>query len=286
MAIQRRYNLRTNDGAELFVSDAGAADPVATIVLLHGLSLTSEVWDQVSDKLTASSTRLRVISYDSRGHGGSSGGEPSLETLADDLAFVVGRLVPTGPLVLAGHSLGGMTMLALAQRHPDLVARRVTGAVFVATTPGLGKTLERIPGARGATRFVQMAVRHAAVPQRPAPLVRQFARGAFGAHPSRRQLASTIAQSSQAHMPAIASLIGSIADHDRIKVAATYRHAKVVVLAGGRDRFFAPSHSRTLAAGVAGRLVEYPSSGHMLPTEQADNVALQIAAVALEAVAV
>src|SRR2546429_406908 len=43
---------------------------------------------------------------------------------------------PEGPLVLAGHSMGGMTIMALAEQFPELVAERVAGVFFAGTSAG------------------------------------------------------------------------------------------------------------------------------------------------------
>ncbi|MDI5982853.1 alpha/beta fold hydrolase, partial [Amycolatopsis magusensis] len=66
-----------------------------------------------------------------------------------------GAVVPEGRLVLAGHSMGGMTIMALAERHPELVSRRVAGVAFVATSSGeMNRLTLGLPGlaGRGVTR--------------------------------------------------------------------------------------------------------------------------------------
>ncbi|GAB08232.1 putative hydrolase [Gordonia araii NBRC 100433] len=273
-----------DDGCELFVTEEGPADAVATIVALHGLSLTSQVFEDVTARLVAAAN-VRVIAYDARGHGGSGRDEPDLERLADDLAHVVRRLVPSGPLVLVGHSLGGMTMLALAQRHPELVAERVSGAVFVASTPGgVAAAVRRLPGASAAIKLMQAVVRRASIPRHPRVVLRQFARFAFGSGPSVDHLRRTLDQSRQAHMPAVASLVGSILEHERLAHVPAYGNARVTILSGAKDKFFPLAHGRAMAQAVpAARLIEYRTGGHMLPFEQAADVALQILGVVAEA---
>lgn len=79
-----------------------------------------------------------VLRDDLRGHGHSDPARPGtaiVAQLADDLAALLGAVVE-GPVVLVGHSLGGMSIMALAQRHPELVAQRVVGAVFASTSCG------------------------------------------------------------------------------------------------------------------------------------------------------
>ncbi|MBI0385108.1 alpha/beta fold hydrolase, partial [Streptomyces albiflaviniger] len=53
---------------------------------------------------------------------------------------------PEGPLVLVGHSMGGMTMMALAAQYPDLIRERVIGAAFIGTSAGrLGEVSFGLP---------------------------------------------------------------------------------------------------------------------------------------------
>jgi pimeloyl-ACP methyl ester carboxylesterase len=54
--------------------------------------------------------------------------------LAGDLAAVVATAAPTGPVVLVGHSMGGMALITLAGLRPDLFAERVTGVGLVSTS--------------------------------------------------------------------------------------------------------------------------------------------------------
>lgn len=277
MGIRRRYSLPMDDGCELFVTETGPVDPVATIVATHGLSLTSEIFDDVAARLE-SAADVRIIAYDARGHGGSDKGEPSIERLADDLAHVINRLVPTGPVVLVGHSVGGMVQLALAERHPNLVTERVSGAVFVCSTGGgVAAGIRRLPGSTMMIRLTQAVLRRVAIPRHPTFILAQFARIAFGSGVRAAQLRRTLAQSRQAHMPAVASLLGSILDHDRLAALSVFREMRVTVLAGAKDKFFPLSHGRAIVEALpSARLVEYRTGGHMLPMEQADDVALQI----------
>ena len=78
--------IETNDGQRLFVRDVGSGRPV---VLIHGWTLSSEIWKGQIDGLAAQG--LRAIAYDRRGHGQSSKPETGYdyERLAADLANVI-----------------------------------------------------------------------------------------------------------------------------------------------------------------------------------------------------
>ena len=127
------------DGVRLHVEATGPADAPVTVVLLHGWSLDGRTWHQQVAALTATpfGDAVRVVTYDARGHGRSSCMALPTATLAqlgDDLAEVLDAVAPTGPVVLVGHSMGGMTIMEYAHRHPAQFAARTAGLVFVSTT--------------------------------------------------------------------------------------------------------------------------------------------------------
>ena len=122
--------------------------PGPAVVLLHGWTLDHRLWRrQILDlgpRLPAAPDPARhpdptsphlggphVIAYDMRGHGRSSAitrHGATLSRLADDLAAVIRqRTRPGQPVVLVGHSLGGMTIFEYAHRHPRQFAARVRG---------------------------------------------------------------------------------------------------------------------------------------------------------------
>jgi alpha-beta hydrolase superfamily lysophospholipase len=116
----------TSDGVRLAARDYGlAAFADHTVVLMHGLLLTQESWaDQVRQLQRRWGSSVRVITYDHRGHGRSNGASTHtyrIERLAADLAEVLTALQVSGPLTLAGHSMGGMTALAYFGRPPPSV---------------------------------------------------------------------------------------------------------------------------------------------------------------------
>jgi pimeloyl-ACP methyl ester carboxylesterase len=205
----------TGDGAALHVTQSGPADSAVTLVLVHGWTQDHRTWDFVLPHLDPG---LRVLRYDLRGHGGSAPARPGSATiarLADDLAELIAGRVPAGPLVLAGHSMGGMTLMVLAERHPALVRDRLAGAAFVATSSGdMDRLTLGFPGVvgRSVTRFEPRVARLLArlrsetLRLRPG-MVRSVARGLiFGDRPGRAQVDSVVEQLLCAH-PASAGLV-------------------------------------------------------------------------------
>ncbi|MEU9396946.1 alpha/beta hydrolase [Streptomyces sp. NPDC048324] len=124
------------DGTPLSVYRDAPARPRsdgATIVLVHGASVTADLWRLHTRHLTG--LGFNVLRYDQRAHGRTPRGQAPLtiEQLADDLHHILRALVPTGPLVLAGHSLGALILQELAALHPQLLPR-IRGIVLLSAT--------------------------------------------------------------------------------------------------------------------------------------------------------
>ena len=151
----RTFTVAAPDGALLRVEEhlpttpgSAPGDPAPTVVLAHGWTLTRHSWRPVLDALVARG--LRVVAYDQRGHGASSPlrGDASVRALGDDLKAVLDVVAPGGGVVLGGHSMGGMTVMAYAGLHPDDFDERVVGTVLVSTSAGdLGAGLPAVQGA-------------------------------------------------------------------------------------------------------------------------------------------
>jgi pimeloyl-ACP methyl ester carboxylesterase len=275
----------TSDGVSLFVRESGPADAPVTLVLAHGWTLDHSSWDRMADALPSS----RIVRYDHRGHGLSDpapAGTATVAQAADDLAAVLAARVPSGRVVLAGHSMGGMAIMALAERHPALFASRIAGVAFVATSSG---GLDRITF--GLPPWA--ASRAAAVEQR---LNRRISRShgisagrsrvgraglrwlLFG---SRARPADVLATGTQVSRCDPASMVGfraSLSEHSRRSALAALSSLPVVVLAGGVDRLTSLPHARVIAAALpSASFVVYPGAGHMLPYERDVDVAGHVA---------
>src|SRR5215831_18265444 len=117
-------------GIELYVEPGGVETASVTAVFAHGWALSLAAW---ADVVAGIGDVARVIRYDQRGHGRSqrlSGPQPTIDQLGDDLSAVLDQLAPAGSVLLVGHSMGGMAVLALAARHPEQLARVVGFALI------------------------------------------------------------------------------------------------------------------------------------------------------------
>lgn len=287
----------TSDGTSLVVEHDGPAGAEVsevsevsevTVVLVHGWTQDRRTWDRVAALLPP---QIRRVRYDLRGHGESAPPAPgtaTIDRLADDLAEVVGAFAPTGRLVLAGHSMGGMTIMALADRHPELVRDRVDGVAFVSTAcAGMGRVTLGLPGVAGAAAHrIERRLATALVRYRRdrLPLGRTAARlGArllvFGRRPRRADVESVADQLLRAHPASVGAFQNEISLHDRTTALAVLRRTPGVVMAGTADRLCSTRHARAIADELeAGRLVLCPGAGHMLPQERAREVAQEISA--------
>lgn len=131
--------ITTPDGVVLHteVDDLVTSGPDdLTIVLVHGYALSLDCW-HFQRKLFRKTHR--VVLYDQRSHGRSSRSEAGLcriPQLAADLLQVLDEVVGPGPVVLIGHSMGGMTIMQLAADHPEMFGSRVLAVGLVSTSAG------------------------------------------------------------------------------------------------------------------------------------------------------
>lgn len=287
-ARSSRRVVRTRDGVRLAVTDHGPGGPgCPTVVFLHGLCLSQVYWaPQIHSLVRRYNGDVRVISYDHRGHGHSDPGPVASyrpEQLADDLAQVLTSLDVGGPLILVGHSLGGMVALSYlagpgANRPVD-----PDGLVLVASAAG--RLTERGPGkllAKPAIVALCRVAEHApdqALRAMASPVCAMLSRYA-GFGPSRRAMIAAVAAAVMSTPVATAlRFLPALRSYDAYDVLGEIR-ARTVIINGEADVLIPPEHSRELAAGIPGaEHISLPGAGHMLP-QQAPHVveeAIQLA---------
>jgi len=120
------------DGTPLAVRAAGPEDAPA-LVFSHGFTLDMTTWYY---QWQTYADRYRCILFDHRAHGRSGApadGDYSVQALGRDLEAVLGAAAPEGPVVLVGHSMGGMAIVSLAEQHPELFRDRIAGVALADT---------------------------------------------------------------------------------------------------------------------------------------------------------
>ena len=282
----------TSDGTRLALHWQGPRDAPLTLVLVHGWTLDSRAWGPIVGPLAAAAGGVRVLCYDHRGHGRSDpapAGTTTIARLAEDLAELLHNEVD-GPVVLAGHSMGGMAIMGLAERHPELVEQRVLGAVFIATSCGalIPITLGLAPAAaRQVARIENRLMRAESISRRlrgrewtvrRAGLVRPGVRWLlFGKHPRRADIDLTAQCMAQSRPSNIVDFRPTFDDHDRAAALAAFTDIPTLVLAGTLDRLIPVRHAEAIAAQLPdAELVRYADAGHMVQLERADQIIIRI----------
>jgi pimeloyl-ACP methyl ester carboxylesterase len=275
-----RHRFVTSDGTALYVEDTGSFRG-ATVVLVHGWTLDHTSWDRIAALLPG-----RVVRYDHRGHGGSAAAPPGTATVAqaaDDLAELICDRVPTGPVVLVGHSMGGMAAMALAERHPGLFTDRIGAVGLVSTSSGgLSELTLGLPTWLGhrvmaAERRINSRVARTSRRTVGRPPVAGLRWLLFGSAASRPDVVATADQVGRCHPASMAGFRASLNEHERRSALAAMRALPVTVLAGGADRLTPLAHARVIADELPGaHLAIYPKAGHMLPYERDVDVARRI----------
>jgi pimeloyl-ACP methyl ester carboxylesterase len=295
--MAERSELTVPDGVRLRVEAHGPADAPVTVVLLHGWCLDRHTWHHQIAALRP--LGCRIIAYDARGHGGSSSttlSSATLDRLGDDLSEVIRRYAPTGPIVLAGHSMGGMAIMEYAHRHAAEFAERVAGLLFVSTTAE-GTTHTRYgltPRLAVLLRLgetVGAGVLARSGPWRPhravMPALRPGLRWLlFGDRCEDAALQMTMRCIGRASLRSIGGFRQSIGAQQRLETLAVLGDVPAAVLVGDRDRLTPPECSRSIAETIPGAaLTVLSDAGHMLPLERPDDVSAVLATITRRAAA-
>ncbi|WP_197320687.1 alpha/beta fold hydrolase [Saccharomonospora sp. NB11] len=281
----RTSTIAADDGAPLAVEEIEPPDgkPEVTVVAVHGFALSRRSWFfQRRALVQAALPGVRHVYYDHRGHGQSAPSDArrsTIEQLAVDLHAVVRAVAADTPVVLVGHSMGGMVIMELAQSCPELFVDRVRGVGLIATaagevgaqglprsllskynplTRGVGELAEWQPG---LVEFVR-----AAGGQLTRAAVRWLAFGSHDVPPELVDFLLEILQETPVRQ--LVQFVDTLGSHNRYAALAGLRHTDVVVMGGDADRMTPFSHTERIAAELPrAMLVRVEGGGHMLPFE-------------------
>jgi pimeloyl-ACP methyl ester carboxylesterase len=267
------------DGTQLHAEVFGTADG-PTLVLAHGWTETLQYWIyQIRDL----SDEFRIVAYDARGHGRSGrppSGDYGSERQGEDLEAVLEASLHSGErAIVAGHSLGGMSIAAWAEHH-DVTARASGAALLFTGVDGLigGQLVVHVP--RFAQALAEPIARHGFLGSR-APLPRistpishaAIRRAAFGPEGSPAQVAF-YERMLIACPPEVRAGTGLAMQHIDLRHALPNLNVPTLVMAGELDRLTPPAHARRIAAELPDlqALIELPDTGHMGPLERPAEV--------------
>ncbi len=283
-----------DDGVELHVqvdevapyarsAPTGAGE--ATVVFVHGYALNLDCWHFQREHFRG---KRRMVFYDQRSHG-RSGRSPAhhatIDQLGHDLARVLEEVVPEGPVVLVGHSMGGMSVMALAEHHPEVFGERVVGVALVSTTAGGLKphrVLSRyIPDSLGSEVGARLIAALARAPELVDSARRRGSnlgflltdRFAFGDDVPSSYVEFVDEMLAGTSFDVVAEFFPNFGSLDKFAVLRAFEKVPTWIVCGTRDVLTSIGHSRKLASRIPGsRLVECAGAGHMVILERKDRV--------------
>jgi len=282
-------HLITEDGIDLHV-EIDEADSPLTIVFVHGYTLNLDCWHF---QRAAFRGLVRSVYYDQRSHGRSgrsSHENATIDQLGRDLLHVLDAFVPEGPVVLVGHSMGGMTIVALAEQHPELFkplseGGRVVGVALISTTAGgldpARVLMPMIPAKVGAG-LADGAIKTLARGHKAVDGVRRVGYNfasvvtdtfAFGDQVPEGYVAFVNDMIAMTPFQVVAQFFPGFRDMDKFEYVGVLSAIPTTIICGTEDKLTAIGHSRKLHSRIPGStLVECPKAGHMVIMERHGQV--------------
>ncbi|MFF1507718.1 alpha/beta fold hydrolase [Streptomyces sp. NPDC058326] len=271
----------------------GRKEPApVTVVFSHGYCLNQDSWHFQRAALRG---LVRTVHWDQRSHGRSGPGlsqagpdavPVTIDQLGRDLKAVLDVAAPEGPLVLVGHSMGGMTIMALADRYPEFVRDRVVGAAFVGTSAGkLAEVSYGLPiaGVNAVRRVLPGVLRalgsQAELVERGrratadlfAGLIKKYSFASRDVDPAVARFAERMIESTP--IDVVAAFYPAFAEHDKAAALPVLREVPVLALAGDNDLVTPSSHTEAIADLLPeAELVIVPDGGHLVMLEHPEAV--------------
>jgi pimeloyl-ACP methyl ester carboxylesterase len=288
--------VQADDGVLLSVEEIGPRDAPLTVVFVHGYTLSMAAWTfqrrtLAAELATANGHRpdARLVFYDQRGHGSSGRGAPehaTIEQLARDLEAVLEARAPRGPVVLVGHSMGGMTVMGLAALRPELFGSRVVAAALISTSSGqLADLSFGLPELLTRVRAAVFPVAAWTMRQRPAlaERTRRVAADLVSTVTRSLSFASADVDPALGHyvdamiagtpVDVIAEFYPALAGMDHTGSLEPLRAVPTLVLTGDADKLIPKEHSDRIVERLPdSQYVVVPDAGHMVLLEKPAEV--------------
>lgn len=288
LVADRERTVEADDGVLLHVEEDGPLTAPLTVVFVHGYTLALGAFHFQRKALRSEfDGRLRLVLFDQRSHGRSGRSDRGHSTLPQ-LARDLGRIIEDieGPIVLVGHSMGGMSIIELAAQHPELFGARVVAAELISTsagslsgvTLGLPGPLGRVTGAL-APAVIGAAGRVPWLVESGRHLGTDLAwfithRMSFGGGPVSPAVAEYLNRMIAATpVGVVADFYPAIMAHDRRAALAVMGHCRVAVVCGAVDRLTPLPHSEVIAGEIPGaQLHVIADAGHVVVLERPEEV--------------
>jgi pimeloyl-ACP methyl ester carboxylesterase len=274
--------VQAHDGTRLYTEIDGTDRTDLAIVFSHGWTLTQDSWHFQRKALRGLG---RLVFWDQRGHGRSGGGDRhtyGIPQLAHDLAAVIDQTVPEGtPVVLIGHSMGGMTIMRYADEHPELFGRKIVAAGLLNTssgglnevTLGLPLVLARLTqqlmphGLRAAGLGAPVIERVRHLGRDGAMLIEDYI--AFGPDASPTAVRFCEQMLTDTRMEALVDFFGSMIAHETIGSCSALRNIDTLVIGAENDVLTPLGHSLEIVTKCPTAQLEIvPVVGHMAMLER------------------
>jgi pimeloyl-ACP methyl ester carboxylesterase len=274
-------------------------DDDLTVVFVHGYALNLDCWHFQREALRG---KHRMAFYDQRSHGRSqrsSREHATIDQLGDDLAAVIDQCAGDRDLVLVGHSMGGMSIIAFAERHPELFAKQVKGVALVATTAGGLRPHRTVAGRLLPDRIGNLMAPRLIAALAKAPELVDSARRrgsnigfivadlfAFGSRDvPAAQVEFLDEMLAGTSFDVLAEFFPNFSDLDKFEQLTAFNDVPTAIIGGTRDKLTSIGHSRKMAQHLpTAELIECEGAGHMVIFEAHERVNAAIEALVAGAV--
>jgi pimeloyl-ACP methyl ester carboxylesterase len=278
------------DGTDLHVEiiEPPESGDKPTIVFVHGFALDMGTF-YFQRRMFAERGDHRLVFYDQPGHGRSSklkSGNYDIAGLGKSLAAVLDAAVPDGHIILVGHSMGGMTIMAFAEAYPEWFGNRVTGVALISTSARLiDRAKLALPSvvARASAPFFPLwdkaanlgggAIDRARVVSSDLAWLLTRRYGFGDSRPSPSLVTFVEGMNSRTSVETVTKYLNTLYNHNRYPALSALRGVPVMVVVGMRDYLTPVAHSEEILKHLPeAEFVKIDNSGHVVMLEKADEV--------------
>lgn len=230
-----------------------------------------------------------MVFYDQPGHGRSGklqSGTYDIAALGRSLAAVLESTVPDGHIILVGHSMGGMTIMAFAEQYPEWFGNRVTGVVLMSTSAGLiDKAQLGVTNlvARASAPFFPLwdkaahlgggTIDRARVASSDLAWLLTRRYGFGEAKPSATLVTFVESMNSKTSVETLTKYLHTLYTHNRFPALSALRGVPVLVVVGDRDYLTPVTHSEEILKHLPeAELLKIENSGHVVMLEKSEQV--------------